>query len=249
MTTPLGLSLADRVYMMLLKRVGEFSTRLDSASSISVSGVVRSSPDDMLVCFYKDGNLDGRFALELPLVKADGLALDHMTAVKLLRQFLADRPASLLHQPSIAGRDFHGAPVFSGSDLLLSQSGLSYPVEDSVYLTLRSVLLLASLHVAESSDSRRFEACGFSHFTEGSVRIYLSDRSADEKFAIDVPIAYADDSDYRTASASLIDEVSALFRNGVPPNISSRGINSDSYSSRVYDLTFWFGTRSSSASR
>lgn len=81
---------------------------------------------------------------------------------------------------------------------------------------------------------------GFSKVHSGKLRACLTCCADRTTIAVGLPIAEDDAASVKTASASILGELAALLRSGIPAHVADHEVAADPYCSRAFDLFEWF---------
>ncbi|WP_409181748.1 hypothetical protein F9C11_35560 [Amycolatopsis sp. VS8301801F10] len=219
----------DGAYRQILDRAVQLTAPLQFKRSPSVIGIVRSSADRFLAVLSVPLSAQSRSTLSVrfQLTGNDGSPISSTDFVVGLDNALA----ALANDPSIT--DFEARGVGSPDD----------PASTSLFLSLASLNIdpAASVH-----DVQKFRQVfpiflsGFMKTGNGKLRAYLTYYESGDTIAVDLPLAEDDAASVSTASASILGEVAALLRSGIPEHVADHEVEADPYCNRAFDLFAWF---------
>lgn len=230
-------------YGQIFDRAEQLTTSILPENSVNISAVVRSSHENFIVRLTTNVSPPVSVAIRFPLGGQNGDLVNHLQVTSALRNAAQKLSSGATSEIGQEVGQFHELALVDGEALLYDTAPDSGAVTESIYLTLRSLHLHAATGKDNSDQSRRlfpFILSGFSNHRDGILRVYLEFNDREGIIALDLPIAKSGDSVAKTAGASLVLELSALFRDGVPGNIAESEATPDEYSDHAYDLGPWF---------
>ncbi|GAB3282121.1 hypothetical protein [Parasphingorhabdus pacifica] len=221
--------IADTLYRSLLTSLVRDISCLDPNQGAILCGVVRETADRVLVHVAIDGDLDGRYAVTMPLITPGGDTVSHRHVIDCLRELeVARRDGTEQWNRSGTSRNVHGAPVVTGDSFLHERTEFSPSWSDA----LRDAMTgMTCSGMPGESRGAELETAGFVQYEPGWFRLYVSSPRFPSPIGLDLP---------ERPSAGLHAELAALFREGIAPEVLDHEHEPDQHSTRCFSMLAWY---------